>query len=82
MKTFKFLTGTLNNRWMGIVMDRYKFRIQTHLSTAEVAVELRNLMNAYMRMWDDDMNRDRLLELLHTKFQNAVNVLDRNEIIR
>ena len=35
-----------------------------------------------MRMWDDDMNRDRLLELLNEKFNCAVNVLSPEEIRR
>jgi hypothetical protein len=90
MKSFKFLKGTLNDThidyrlvsWYDITLDRYQFRIQTHLSRPEIAGELQDINRHYMRMWDDDMNRTRLLSLLHTKFQSAVNVINRDELLR
>ena len=47
-------------------------------------VVLRRISNEYahVRMWDDDMNRDRLLALLNTRFSSAANVLTPEEIRR
>jgi len=91
MKTFKFLTGITPHQygigiWRGISIDGYKFRIYTDLSAQDVMVVLRQVSNEYcnryIRMRDDHMNRDRLLELLQERFNNAVNVIDRDELVR
>ncbi len=91
MKKFKFLTDTTPHRygtfiWRGISLDGYRFRIHTDLSQQDVMMVLRQVSNEYcnryIRMLDDHMNRDRLLELLNSRFESAVNVIDREELVR
>lgn len=87
MREFKFFKGiTLDPyvrlNWVDIEFDGYRFRIQTHHSSHIIGAQLRNLNRFYMRMGNDDMNRDRILELLRERFANAVNVIDRDELVR
>lgn len=89
MKTFKFFRGTPPNpyealtlRWVGIEVDGYKFRIQTHHSPYQINRQMQHIYGGYMRMWDDGMNRDRLLELLRGRFADAINVIDHDELVR
>lgn len=84
---FKFLQGTQHNpyiglRWVDIEIDGYMFRIQTHHSSYQIRSRLHCVNRGYMRMWDDHMNRDRLLELLRERFADAVNVINRDELVR
>ena len=39
-------------------------------------MELGHVYRSYMRMWDDDMNKERILELLKSRFRMAVNELE------
>jgi hypothetical protein len=88
MRTFKFFreindenpSNRLN--WVDIEIDGYTFRIQTHHSSYQIRSRLHCVNRGYMRMWDDHMNRDRLLELLRERFADAVNVIGRDELIR
>ena len=88
MKSFKFLQHTSDRcgrlAWRGISIDGYKFSIHTDLSDTDIMVILRRISYEYqyVRMWDDHANRDRLLEFLQERFDNAVNVIDRDELIR
>ena len=87
MIKFKFLQGTPHNpyirlRWWNIEIDGYRFRIQSHHDIQTVASLVRDLNRFYMRVWSDDINRDRLLELLKERFADAVNVLLTEEIRR
>jgi hypothetical protein len=88
MKSFKFFREIKEENpyvrlnWVDIEFDGYGFRIQTHNSSHVIGAKLRDLNRFYMRMWDDDMNRDRLLELLRERFDNAVNVIGRDELVR
>ena len=88
MKTFKFFSEindeNPSNRlnWVGIEIDGYMFRIQTHHSSYQIRSRLHCVNRGYMRMWDDHMNRDRLLELLRERFADAVNVINRDELVR
>lgn len=88
MKPFKLLRGITEENsyirlnWVDVEFDGYQFRIQTHHSSHVIGAKLRDLNRFYMRMWDDHMNRDRLLELLRERFDNAVNVIERDELVR
>lgn len=88
MKPFKFFreikeeSPYIRLNWVGVVIDGYQFRIQTHHSSHTIGTKLRDLDRFYMRMWDDHMNRDRLLELLRERFADAVNVINRDELVR
>ena len=80
MNNFKFLrTPHQYGRfiWRRISIDGYSFNIHTDLSATDIMVILREVGNEYQysRMWDDDMNRQRLLDLLHERFDNATNFL-------
>ena len=89
MTTFKFLKGKLNDlypdyitpRWIGVEIDGYEFMIHTHLSIPSIQNEIAYIYGGYIRMWDDDRNRARLLELLQLRFPNAVNEYVRYEDI-
>jgi hypothetical protein len=88
MMDFKFFRGITEENpyvrldWVDIEFDGYRFRIQTHFPSHIIGAKLRNLNRFYMRMWNDHMNRDRILELLRERFTNAVNVIDRDELVR
>ena len=62
-------------RWWNIEIDGYRFRIQSHHDIQTIASLVRDINRFYMRVWDDDINRDRILELLKERFADAVNVL-------
>lgn len=80
--TFKLLRGIKEEisyvrlNLLEIEFDGYRFRIQTYDSSHTIGVKLRDLNRFYMRMWNDDMNRDRILELLRERFDHAINVID------
>ena len=81
MKSFKFFQKEnyydyIRKRWVGVEVDGYKFRLYTHLSPYQINVELGHVYRSYMRMWDDDMNKERILELLKSRFRMAVNELE------
>ena len=69
-------------RWLNIEIDSYQFRIYTHLSPYQINLEMSYINRSYMRMWDDDMNRTRLLELLRSRFHHAINVISHDEMVR
>ena len=86
--TFKLLRGIseenpyIRLNWVDVEFDGYRFRIQTHHSSHVIGAGLRDLNRFYMRMWDDGMNRDRILELLRERFADAINVIDHDELVR
>jgi hypothetical protein len=88
MRPFKFFREIeeenpyIGLRWVDIEIDGYMFRIQTHHSSYQIRSRLNCVNRGYMRMWDDHMNRDRLLELLRERFDNAVNVIGHDELVR
>lgn len=88
IKEFKLLRGIAEENpyirlnWVDVEFDGYQFRIQTHHSSHVIGAKLRDLNRFYMRMWNDHMNRDRLLELLRERFADAVNVINRDELVR
>jgi hypothetical protein len=88
MREFKFFKGITEGNpyirlsWVGIEFDGYRFRIQTHHSSHVIGAKLRELNRFYMRMWNDGMNRDRILELLRERFADAINVIDHDELVR
>jgi hypothetical protein len=88
MREFKFFKGITEGNpyirlnWVGIEFDGYQFRIQTHHSSHVIGAKLRELNRFYMRMWNDGMNRDRILELLRERFADAINVIDHDELVR
>jgi hypothetical protein len=88
IKTFKFLREIkeenryIRLNWVDIEFDGYQFRIHTNDSSHVIGAKLRDLNRFYSSMWDDHMNRDRLLELLRERFADAVNVIDHDELVR
>ena len=88
MKEFKLLRGIIKEnpitglRWVDIEFDSYKFRIQTHHSSYLINLQMQFVNRAYLRMWDDGMNRDRILELLKERFADAINVISHDELVR
>ena len=87
MKKFKFFKGIPENPyiqliWTDVEIDGYRFRIQTHHLSHTIGALIRDLNRCYMRMWNDDMNRDRLLGLLRMRVNDAVNVIDHEELAR
>ena len=87
MRTFKFLQHTSDHgglAWRVISIDGYKFSIHTDLSDTDIMVILRRISYEYqyVRMWDDDMNIERLLDLLLERFLMAERFVLTEEIRR
>lgn len=85
MEPFKFFNGKIvysGMRWVNVNIHRYTFRIFTYQSDIVIYNELQRINRSFMTMFDDDLNRSRLLELLHERFTDVVNVLEHEEIIR